>query len=95
MSPELGTIVAVIVITVAWERWDAWRGVDEELAQRQGRYGWRLLELCGCALVLLVVGLVLDAVGVPGAGAVALAAIAGLVFLVYVAPWFAPRRRRR
>lgn len=78
-----------------WERWDERRGVDDELAERQGEYGGRLLQFLGGAIVLLAAGLVLDAVGVPGAGVVALIAIAGLLLLVYVAPFFGPRRRRR
>lgn len=95
MSETLITAVAFVAIVYFWERWEARRGVDEELAERQGDYGWRLMQLFGAALLMLTVGLVLDGLGVPGAGVVALVALAGMVLLFYVAPFFGPRRRRR
>jgi peptidoglycan/LPS O-acetylase OafA/YrhL len=95
MSETLITVVAVVAIVFVWERWEQRRGIDEELAERQGEYGWRLMQFLGGAFLLLVVGLVLDAVGVPGAGVAALIGLAGLVLLVYVAPFLGPRRRRR
>lgn len=95
MSELLVTVVAFIALTYLWERWEARRGVDAELAERQGDYGWRLMQLFGAALVLLTVGLVLDSLGVPGAGVVALVALAGMLLLFYVAPFFGPRKRRR
>jgi hypothetical protein len=95
MTEALITVVAVIAIAFVLERWEERRGVDEELAERQGEYGWRVLQLLGGAVLLLAVGLVLDALGVPGAGVAALIALAGPLLLVYVAPFFGPRKRRR
>jgi hypothetical protein len=95
MTVTVITVVAVIALAFVWERWEGRRDIDGELAQRQGEYGWRLMQLLGGAIVLLVIGLVLDAVGVPGAGVAALIALAGLLLLVNVAPFLGPRRRRR
>ena len=89
------TVVVVVAIVFMWETWEKRRGVDEEFAEREGEYGWRLIQLLGAAVVLLTAGLVLEAFGVPGGGVTAVIALAGLLFLVNVAPWLGPRRRRR
>jgi hypothetical protein len=46
-------------------------------------------------LAVLAIGLVLDSVGVPGAGWVALAAVAAMLVLFYLVPLFGPRRPKR
>lgn len=61
---------------------------DEPLSDedREGELGWRLLKLVAGAFVLLIAGLVLEGVGVPGG---AIAAAVGLLVL-FVLIWATP-----
>jgi hypothetical protein len=88
------TVVVVVVVVELWNSWERRRGLDDEHVARQADYGWRVIKLIGLAVVLLTVGLALEALGMPGAGVTALIALAALVLLLYAAPWLGPRQRR-
>ena len=91
-----GISVALVVAgLVVWERWDQRRGGDEEHAARQGEFGWRLVKLIAVAVAALVVGLVLQALEVPGAIIVVIVGLVALLLLLYIVPFFGPRKRAR
>jgi hypothetical protein len=69
------------------------RDEDLDFERREGDYGWRLIKGTGYAALALAASLVLNALGIPGVIYIALAALAALLLLVYVAPFLGPRRR--
>lgn len=67
-----------------------------ELAEeeRSAEIGWRFLKLLAGGLLLLVAGLILDAVGVPGAAIAALVGLGLIMVGVFAGPLLARLRRR-
>lgn len=61
---------------------------DEHLSDedREGEIGWRLVKWLVGAVLLLVAGLILESLGVPGAAAGALAGLVLLMVVVYGGP---------
>jgi hypothetical protein len=91
--------IAFVVLAGAWTLWQRHRHgdepVDEELEEREERFGGRYMLAWARILAVLTVGLVLQGAGVRGAAWVALAGVVGMLLLFYVVPWFGPRRSRR
>ncbi len=95
MTATAISVALVVAGLFVWERWDQRRGVDEEHAARQGEFGWRLVKLIAVAVAALAAGLVLQALEVPGAIAVVIVGLVALLLLIYIVPFFGPRKRLR
>lgn len=95
MTATAISVALVVAGLFVWERWDQHRGVDEEHAARQGEFGWRLIKLMAIAVAAITAGLVLQALEVPGAIIVVIVGPVALLLLIYVVPFFGPRKGRR